>query len=157
MRKLFFMFTFLFSIGASAGQEFKYPEFLSMENFSVSKKDGKVHVGFDYVIKNDNWYNLVIKPSNLFLKIADTDCGLVEVQQKIKLLSKETKGYHFVLVGDESQFVKSTFSSIWSMMSGNGIPFNIAGKLKAGAFCVNMKWNVDYTYRMTMDEFLSFF
>jgi hypothetical protein len=157
MKKLFLIFILLAAVGARAEQTFKYPEFLAMENFSVAKKDGRVHVGFDYVIKNPNWYNIVIMPSMLALKIAETDCGQVEVQNKVKLLGKETRGYHFVLVGDESQFAKSTFSSIWEMMSGNGIAFNIAGNLKAGVFIMRPKWAVDYTYRMTMDEFLSFF
>lgn len=157
MKKLLFILALFAGLAANAEQEFQYPEFLAMEKFTVEKKDGKVYVGFDYVIKNPNWYNIVIMPSNLFLKIADVDCGSVQVQNKIKLIRKETRGYHFVLVGDESQFLKSSFSSIWNMMLGNGITFNIAGKLKAGVFIARPKWAVDYTYRMTMDEFLSFF
>lgn len=157
MRKFFVISLIFFAVNANAEQEFKDLEFLAMENFGVTKKDGNVYVAFDYVINNPNWFNIVIKPSSLFLKIADTDCGWVKVEEKIKVKRKTTAGYHFVLVGKQSQFVKSAFSSIWSMITGKGINFNIAGKLKAGVSVFKMKWDVDYTYKMTMDEFMSFF
>lgn len=154
---IFFALFFAVQTNILAEQEFKDLEFLAMENFSVEKKYGKVYVGFDYVIKNPNWFSIIIKPSSLFLKIADSDCGWVKVEEKTKVKAKETKGYHFVLVGDGSMFVKSAFSSIWNMMSGKGIGFTIAGKLKAGVAFIKMKIQVDFTYKMTFDEFMSFF
>lgn len=159
MKKLLLLLTLILAIQTTlkAEQEFKDLEFLAMEKFSVEKRNGKVYVGFDYVIKNPNWYSIIIKPSSLFLQIAGSDCGWVKVEDKIKVKAKETNGYHFVLVGDASMFVKSTFSSIWSMMSGKGIDFTISGKLKAGVAFFKMKWQVDYTYSMTFDEFMSFF
>jgi len=99
MQKIFFIAALFFTISSNAEQEFKDLEFLAMENFSVEKKEGMVHVGFDYVINNPNWFSIVILPSSLFLKIADTDCGWVKVQEKIKVKGKKTAGYHFVLVG----------------------------------------------------------
>ncbi|MBL7899978.1 MAG: hypothetical protein JNJ99_15665 [Crocinitomicaceae bacterium] len=140
-----------------AEQEYKDIIFYGMENFGVEKKNGKVHVSFDYVIENPNWYAATIMPSSLALFIAEQPCGDVHVMEKIKLKAKTKAGYRFTLVGDESQFVKSTFSSIWSMMSGKGVAFTIKGKLKAGVLIFRPKWNVDYTYNMTFDEFLSFF
>ncbi|MBK9191465.1 MAG: hypothetical protein IPM77_08075 [Crocinitomicaceae bacterium] len=140
-----------------AEQEYKDIIFYGMENFGVEKKNGKVHVSFDYVIENPNWYAATIMPSSLALYIAEQPCGDVHVMEKIKLTAKTKAGYRFTLVGDESQFVKSTFSSIWSMMSGKGVAFTIKGKLKAGVLIFRPKWNVDYTYNMTFDEFLSFF
>lgn len=142
---------------SKAETEMKDLEFHAMENFSVEKRNGRVFVGFDYVITNPNWYSIVIMPSSLFLKIAEQDCGWVSVDEKLKLKAKTKAGYHFVLSGSTTQFSKSAFSSIWSMMSGRGIPFNIAGKLKAGVSLLRIKIEVDYTYNMTFDEFLSFF
>jgi len=138
-------------------EEVKDLIFWAMKNFKVERKNGKVRVGFDYVIENPNWFSVVIMPSSLFLKIAGTDCGWVKVEEKIKVKRKTKADYHFVLVGDASQFVKTAFSSIWNMMTGKGIDFNIAGKLKAGVFIFRMKWAVDYTYKMSLDEFMSFF
>jgi len=157
MQKIFLMFAFLCTLQAKAEQEVKDLEFLALENFGVEKKDGNVYVSFDYVINNPNWFNVIILPSSLFLKIADSDCGWVKVEDKIKIKRKTTANYRFVLVGKQSQFVKSAFSSIWSMITGKGIDFNIAGKLKAGVAVFRMKWDIDYTYKMTMDEFMSFF
>lgn len=157
MNKFFFLFFLFISSITFAGNDYKDIEFIGMENFSVEKKDGKVLVGFDYVINNPNWFSAVIMPSSLQLIIAEQDCGWVHVEEKIKLKKKTQAPYHFVLVGEQSQFVKSTFSSIWNMMSGKGIDFTIRGKLKAGVFIFRPKWKVDYTYKMTFDEFLAFF
>lgn len=158
MKFLFVLFSFLIITNhLSAKTEMKDLEFHAMENFSVEKRNDRIYVGFDYVITNPNWYSIVIMPSSLFLRIAEQDCGWVSVDEKLKVKAKTKAGYHFVLSGSTSQFSKSTFSSIWSMMSGKGIPFHIAGKLKAGVSLLRIKIAVDYTYNMTFDEFLSFF
>src|SRR5688500_17539239 len=138
MKNVLLIISLFLAVGASADQKFEDLEFLVLENFSVVKIDGKVRFGYDYIIKNRNWYSIIIKPSFLFRKIDDTDCGWVKVEEKIKVKGNTTRGYHFVLVGDDSQFVKSTFSSIWNMMSGKGIGFNIAGQLKAGVFLIKL-------------------
>ncbi len=157
MKSLLFSLLILFSINASAGFFYKDLEFLAMENFEVEREDGKVTVRFDYVINNPNWYSVVIMPSSMDLTIADSDCGSVEIQEKIKIKKKAEGHYPFVLEGDASNFVKSAFSSIWALMSGKGIDFNLKGKLKAGIFIFRKKWDMDYTYKMSFDEFLSFF
>ncbi|MCG8577573.1 MAG: hypothetical protein MI810_22015 [Flavobacteriales bacterium] len=156
MRNTLILFVLLLSFQSNA-QFYKDIEFNAMENFSVSKEGDKTHIGFDYVINNPNWYNIVIKPSSLFLTIAGQDCGWVRIHEKVKLKKKTEAGYPFVLVGDSENFVKSAFSSLWALLSGNGIDFNIKGKIKAGAFLIAKKWDIDYTYKMTYEEFMSFF
>ena len=131
--------------------------FKGMENFTVDRKDGKVHIGFDYVIENPNGISVIIKPSSFFLKIAGQDCGWVRISEKIKIKKKVEGKYPFMLVGDASNFVKSTFSSIWNLITGKGIEFNMAGKINAGVFFFKKKWPMDYTYKMTNEEFMSFF
>lgn len=128
-----------------------------MENFSIEKKADKIYIAFDYVIDNPNWYNVIIKPSSLYLKIADVDCGWVRIPEKVKIHKKEKGSYPFVLVGDASKFVKSGFSSIWALLTGKGIDFNLAGKINAGVSVFKKKWPMDYTYKMSFEEFLSFF
>lgn len=157
MKNILFILFLLLSIDSEAGFFYKDLEFKAMENFEVERKDGKVTIQFDYVIYNPNWYSVVIMPSSMALKIADSDCGLVQIQEKIKIKKKEEGHYPFVLRGDASNFVKSTFSSIWALMSGKGVDFNLKGKLKAGIFVFRKKWEMDYTYKMSFDEFLSFF
>lgn len=139
------------------GLEFKDPEFITMENFSVERKNGKMYIGFDYVINNPNWFGIKIKPSSLFLTIAGQDIGWVRIEDKIKLKGKTEAGYPFLVIGDASNFVKSMFSSIWGILTGQGIDFNLKGKIKAGVFLFAMKWKMDYTYKMTNEEFMSFF
>ncbi len=157
MKKILFLLVFLGSFKADASFFYKDLEFIGMENFSVVRKDGKIFIGFDYVINNPNWYAIIIKPSVLKLTVADTDCGLVKVQEDVKIKRKEQGNYPFVLVGDGSKFAKSGFSSIWSLITGNGVDFNIKGKLDAGLVIFKKKWDLDYTYKMTFDEFLSLF
>ncbi|MEZ4922769.1 MAG: hypothetical protein R2780_06320 [Crocinitomicaceae bacterium] len=137
--------------------EFEDLIFKGMENFSVERKNGKVYIGFDYVIENPNKLTIVIKPSSLFLKIADQDCGWVRIEEKIKIKKKSEANYPFMMVGDASNFVKSAFSGIWGLLTGAGIDFNISGKLKAGIAIFKKKWPVDYTYKMSNEEFMSFF
>jgi len=146
-----------FATYANAGFWYKDLEFFAMENFSVEKKDGNFHIGFDYIIENPNWYAIVIKPSILRLEVAGTDCGLVKIEEKIRLKRKTKASYPFVLKGDGSKFVKSAFSSIWSLMKGDGIDFTLKGKLKAGVAVFKMRWKMDYTYSMSFEEFLSLF
>jgi hypothetical protein len=136
---------------------YKDLEFIAMENFTVTKGDENINIGFDYVIKNPNWYGVKIKPSNLKLTIADTDCGEVSIPESIKIKRKKKGNYAFVLIGDISKFTKSGFSSLWSMMSKGKIDFNLKGDLKAGVFGLTKKWKLDYTYEMTWTEFMSFF
>ncbi|MGB1103806.1 MAG: hypothetical protein ACPG21_09270 [Crocinitomicaceae bacterium] len=147
----------MFASVANAGFWYKDLEFYALENFSVQKKDGNFYVGFDYVIKNPNCYAIVIKPSMLRLEVAGEDCGLVKIEEKIRLKRKTKASYPFVLKGDGSKFVKSAFSSIWSLMKGDGIDFTIKGKLKAGVALFKMRWKMDYTYSMSFEEFLSLF
>ena len=157
MKKLVAVIFIFVSLASYSETEMKDLQFHAMENFSVEKRNDRVFVGFDYVITNPNWYSIVIMPSSLFLTIADQDCGWVSVDEKLKVKAKTKAGYHFVLSGAASQFTKSSFSSIWNMMTGKGISFHIAGKLKAGVSLLRLKIAVDYTYTMTFDEFLSFF
>jgi len=157
MKQLLLMLALFSVIGAKAEQAYKDIIFYGMENFDVAKKNGKVYVSFDYIIENPNWYAATVMPSSLALIIADMACGDVVVEDKIKLAARTKAAYRFTLVGESSQFAKSTFSSIWNLMTGKGISFTIRGKLKAGVFIFRPKWKVDYTYNMTYDEFLSFF
>lgn len=137
--------------------DFKEPEVMGAENFSVERVNGRMHIGFDIVIKNPNRLGFVIKPSSLFLKIAGVDMGWVRVEEKIKIKRKSEAGYPFALVGNSGDFVKSAFSSIWSLIIGEGVDFNMAGTVKAGVFFFKKKWKVDFTYKMTNDEFMSLF
>ncbi|MDG1915062.1 MAG: hypothetical protein P8I55_10795 [Crocinitomix sp.] len=157
MKNLILLCSLFFGLTAHAGFFYKDLEFLSIENFSVSRENGNIHVGFDYVIKNLNWYGISIKPSSLKLTIADVDCGWVQIEKSIKIKRKSKAGYPFVLIGDGSKFVKSGFSSIWFLLTGSGVDFNIKGKLKAGISIFAKKWPLDYTYTMNFEEFLSLF
>jgi len=157
MKKIIFLFAILFSLNADASFFYKDLEFLAMENFSVERKNDHVYIGFDYVIGNPNWYNIILKPSTLKLTVADTDCGWVKIEDKVKIKKKSKGSYPFVLKGDASKFVKSGFASIWALLSGKGIDFTLEGKLKAGIGLFVKKWAMDYTYKMTFEEFLSFF
>jgi len=154
MKKIAFLFFLFIGFNSLAFEDLI---FKGMENFTVEKKDGKVNIGFDYIIENPNKITVVIKPSALFLKIAEKDCGWVRIEDKIKIKKKSEAAYPFVLVGDASNFVKSSFASIWNLITGEGIAFNIAGDIKAGIIIFKKKWKVDYTYNMTNDEFMSFF
>lgn len=157
MKRLLLLFTIFLGLTANAGFFYKDLEFLEMENFSVERRNGNVYVGFDYVIKNPNWYGIIIKPCALKLTVADVDCGWVKIEEKIKIKRKKKGSYPFVLKGDGASFVKSGFASIWSLMIGNGVDFNLKGKLKAGVSVYTQKWPMDYTYKMTFEEFLSLF
>lgn len=145
------------SLAKPKSTEFEDLVFKGMENFTVERKNGKVHIGFDYVIENPNKLTVVIKPSSLFLKIAEKDCGWVVIEDKIKIRKKSEAGYPFKLKGDATNFVKSTFASIWSVITGKGISFNLKGDLNAGIVIFKKKWPMDFTYMMTNDEFMSFF
>jgi len=136
---------------------YKDLEFLAMENFQVSKSEDKILIKFDYVIKNDNWYGVTIKPSLLNLSIANSDCGDVYIPKKIKIKRKSESSYPFVLVGDVSKFSKSGFLSVWNMFTKGSVDMILKGKIKAGIFGLTKKWNLDYLYKMTWDEFMSFF
>lgn len=137
--------------------EFTEPEVMGMDDFSVEKKNGKMYIGFDIVIKNPNKLAIVIKPSSLLLHIADQKVGWVRVEEKIRIKRKSELSYPFMLVGNSGDFVKSAFSSIWDLILGNGVDFNMKGTVKAGVFCFKKKWKLDITYKMTNDEFMSMF
>lgn len=142
---------------SAKAQFYKDLEFKTMENFTFEKTENNLIIGFDYVIYNPNWYKIVIKPSSLKLTIAGSDCGWVTVDKKVKILKKKEQAYSFRLVGDSEKFARSAFASMFSMLTGNGVTFNISGKLKAGAFLIRKKWDIDYDYVMSYEEFISFF
>lgn len=157
MKSILLVFFLTIGISSNAGFFWKDLEFLSMENFSVEKKEDKIYLGFDYVINNPNWYGIIMKPSSIFLTVADVDCGWVRIEEKTKLKRKQKGAYPFLLVGDASKFVKSGFASIWALLSGKGIDFNLKGNIKGGVAGITKKFPLDYTYKMTFDEFLSLF
>ncbi len=151
----------LFSIGiythSNASFWYRDLEYLAMENFKVAKDKERMIIAFDYVINNPNWYNITLKPSVLKLTIAGSDCGEVMILDKINIKRKTKAAYAFVLLGDASKFIKSGFSSVFNMLSKGQIDFNLLGDLKAGVFGLTKKWKMDYTYKMTWSEFMSFF
>ncbi|MFD1551855.1 hypothetical protein DNU06_01845 [Putridiphycobacter roseus] len=157
--KWYFWLCFNFFITFNSFSSFWYKdlEFLAIENFSVAKGEDKIAISFDYVINNLNWYNITIKPSVLNLNIADTDCGEVLVLDKINIKRKTKGAYKFTLIGETSNFLKSGFSSIWTMLSKGEIDFILKGDLKAGVFGMTKKWKMEYIYKMTWNEFMSFF
>lgn len=157
MKKLLVLFLIGLSLNATAGFFYRDLEFIGMENFSVERKGDRIYVGFDYVINNPNWYGIIIKPSHLKLTIAGVDCGSVKIQEKVKIKRKREGNYPFVLIGDASKFAKSGFASIWFLLTGQGVDFNLKGKLNAGISVYKKRWPLDYTYKMTFEEFLSFF
>lgn len=145
------------SIHAPYSTDFEEPEVMGAENFAVERKDGKMYIGFDIIIKNPNKLGFVIKPSSLFLTIADVDMGWVRVEEKIKIKRKSERSYPFALKGNASDFVKSAFSGVWSLILGKGVDFRLKGTVKAGVFFFKKKWKIDFTYNMTNDEFMSLF
>ncbi len=147
----------LLNFGSHASFWYKDLEFIAIENFKVNKGSDKVYISFDYIINNPNWYNITIKPSIMNLKIAETDCGEVLIKDKINIKRKTKAAYKFSLLGDASKFIKSGFSSIFTMLSKGKIDFLLFGDLRAGAFGFTKKWKMDYTYGMTLEEFMSFF
>jgi LEA14-like dessication related protein len=155
--KRLFLIVILFVASSSYAPFFKDLEFKAMKNFDMKKRNDKMVIGFDYVIYNPNWYNIVIKESSLKLTVANQDCGWAHVDNKIKIKKKSEAPYHFELVGDAEKFAKSTFTGVWDFITGKGIAFNIKGDVKAGAFLIRAKWAVDYTYTMDFEEFMSFF
>ncbi|MFK8037749.1 MAG: hypothetical protein AB8B74_05625 [Crocinitomicaceae bacterium] len=150
------LFLFL-SFNTHASFWYKDLEFIAMENFNVQKGSKNTIISFDFIINNPNWYNISIKPSILNLKIADTNCGDVLIKDKVNVKRKTKAIYKFSLLGDTSKFLKSGFSSIFKMLSQGKIDFVLAGYLRAGVFGITKKWRTDYTYAMTLDEFMSFF
>ena len=150
-------FSLVLSFSSHASFWYKDLEFLAMENFIVSKSEDKIIIKFDYVIKNDNWYAVTIKPSLLNLNVAETDCGDVYIPKKIKIKRKSKSSYPFVLVGDASKFSKSGFMSVWNMFTKGSVDLILKGKIKAGVFGLTKKWNLDYLYKMSWQEFMSFF
>jgi LEA14-like dessication related protein len=132
-------------------------ELIAIENFKVEKGADKFVISFDYIINNPNWYNITIKPSIMNLKIAGTDCGDVLIKDKINVKRKTKAAYKFSLLGDTQKFIKSGFSSIFTILSQGKIDFFMSGNLRAGVFGITKKWKMDYTYGMTLEEFMSFF
>ncbi|MBD3638677.1 MAG: LEA type 2 family protein [Crocinitomicaceae bacterium] len=162
MKHLILSLLTVFVVNAYANEkpdyiEFSEPEVTGMDNFSVERKNGKMHIGFDFIIKNPNKMGVVIKPSSLHLNVAGQDMGWVRVEEKIKIKRKSEDSYPFMLVGNSEDFVKSAFSGIWDLITGSGIDFNIKGTVKAGVFFFKKKWKIDFTYKMSNDEFMSMF
>lgn len=136
---------------------YKELDFLAMENIKISKSEDKILIQFDYVIQNDNWYGVTIKPSLLNLNVAGSDCGDVYIPKKVKIKRKSKASYPFVLVGDASKFTKSGLTSVWTMFTKGSVDLILKGKLKAGIFGLSKKWDLDYLYKMSMQELMSFF
>jgi len=147
---------FISSVQVNASFWYKDIEFLSIENFKVTK-GAMYSISFDYVINNPNWYSIIIKPSHLDLTIADNDCGTVYIPEKLKIKRKTKARYPFVITAEASKFIKTGFGSIWTMLTSGQVDFNLKGYLKAGILGITKKIKMDYTYKMTWSEFKSFF
>ncbi|MFK8044091.1 MAG: hypothetical protein AB8B72_01250 [Crocinitomicaceae bacterium] len=157
--KVFFLIVISLSLSFKSAASFWYKEleFISIENFSANRGAEKIYITFDYIINNPNWYNVTIKPSQLNLKIAEADCGDVLIVEKVNIKRKTKAAYRFSLQGDSNKFLRSSFSSIYTMLSKGKIDFLLTGDLKAGVFGIAKKWKMDYTYGLTLEEFMSFF
>ena len=157
MKKAFLTFIiFLTTLNVNASFWYKDIEFLSIENFEVTK-GAMYSISFDYVINNPNWYSIIIKPSHLDLIIADNDCGTVYIPEKLKIKRKTKASYPFVITAEASKFINTGFGSIWTMLTSGQVGFNLNGFLKAGVLGFTKKIKMDFTYEMTWSEFMSFF
>jgi len=120
---------------------FYEPEFRGGENIKMGKLNGKtLKLTVDADIYNENSFALKVKPSTLDVYIEDQYMGKVHLDKKFKMKRKSTTRVSAPLtltLADGAMF------KLLALANKKNLKIRLSGKVKAGAFFISKKIDVN--------------
>jgi LEA14-like dessication related protein len=131
--------------------EFEEPSFSGMESYKIEKfENNELLVNLVFKLKNENGFNIKVKPSKLNLFVEDTQMATIFMDKKVKFKKKREGTY-------ESKIrIKLVDGAMFSMLKFAGkkeLKLRFEGKVKGGVFIFSKKIQVDETKTVSTDKF----
>jgi LEA14-like dessication related protein len=124
--------------------EYKDVEFLGIDDYKIDKVSGDiVQITLKMKIENPNTYNIKVKKSTFDLYLNGKMLGKAQMKDDMKLLKKSTEVHDVVFESSYQELSKGLFSSL-GMLLGGTAKLRIRGKVKAKAFGIGKKFDVDF-------------
>ncbi len=141
-----YIFASLFCLFSLTGCiEYEDVEFLGVQDYSIDKVNSSdLAITIKMKVKNPNKYNIKIKKSTFELFLNDKKLGKANMLEDIKLPKESTEVHEITFVSAIKDLSSSIFSSL-GMIFGRTSKLRIKGKVKAKAYGISKKFDVDVT------------
>ncbi len=124
--------------------EYKDVEFMGITDYSMTKLNAnEVKISLNMKIKNPNNYTIKIKKSVFDLFLNDKELGQTSMLNDLKLEKNRSQIHDVVFESNLKDISSGIFSSLGILFGGKAT-LRIKGKLKAKAFGVGKKFDVDF-------------
>ena len=133
--------------------EYKDVEFLGITDYSINKLDTEdVRITLFLKIKNPNTYNIKIKKSAFDLYLNGKKLGKAKMLDDIKLEKNRSQVHEVVFEGDIKKITQGIFSNLGVLFGGTA-KLRVTGKIKAKAYGIGKKFDVDVTEKIKASDF----
>ena len=133
--------------------EYKDVEFLGITDYSINKLDTEdVRITLFLKIKNPNTYNIKIKKSAFDLYLNGKKLGKAKMLDDIKLEKNRSQVHEVVFEGDIKKITQGIFSNLGVLFGGTA-KLRVTGKIKAKAYGIGEKFDVDVTEKIKASDF----
>lgn len=119
-------------------------EFRNIKN--VTSKGFDVHVAIH--VNNPNKYRIHIVKAHVDLLLSDEKVGAAAVDKKMTLKGQTSEEYIFIINAEYKGLASSAIPSIISIATSGTIPLRAKGNMKARAYWIGKKVEVDYYEKM---------
>ena len=120
-------------------------EFLGIDDYKIDQVNSeKVQITLKMKLKNPNNYNIKVKKSEFDLFLNGKKLGKTKMKHDIKLKKNYTQLHDVVFESNMKDISKGLMSSL-GMLFGGSSKLRIKGELKAKAFGIGKKFDVDFS------------
>ena len=150
IRQLLFGISILFIFNSCI--DYKEVEFLGVTDYSINKLDTEdVSITLSMKIKNPNNYNIKIKKSTFDLYLNGKKLGKTKMLDDVKLEKNRSQVHDVVFDGNMESITQGIFSSLGVLLGGTA-KLRVKGKLKAKAYGLGKKFDVDFTQNIKASD-----
>lgn len=151
-RLIYFLVVTLFLVSC----ELKDIDFGGMESYKLDKfENNEAHVSLKLKVKNDNWFNLKVKPSKLTVSAEGKEMGTLFLDKKVKIKGNKDSVYDAKI---RFKFADGAMFSMPGLMLKEQVNLTFVGKVKGGVFIFSKKIKVNETKTLaTKDMKFNFF
>ena len=133
--------------------EYEDVEFLGIDDYTIDKVNTEeVNITLKMKVKNPNNYNIKIKKSSFDIFLNGKELGKTKMKDDIKLAKNSTDVYEVVFESSLKELSKGIFSSLGMLLGGTS-KLRIKGEVKAKAFGIGKKFDVDFTEDIKASDF----
>jgi LEA14-like dessication related protein len=147
IKKWGYIFVLLFIFSSCSFEEVQFKEAV---NFKLKKIEGRnLSISFDAILNNPNGYNLKVKPSTFDLHINGEHIGIVQLDEKIKIVKKSEST---VAVPVTAEVLKGALPKLIAGALKKTATVRIVGTVKGAASGFPVRKKIDETREIPLRD-----